>query len=371
MTITASRMIAAQRPAPRASAMLRRNGSPKQNSVLPWTTTARPPAHNGIERAPAGSVLRRCGGKTCPPGTCDHDQELRPDDAGKEHGTQAVLRSEASAPLAIGSALAGMPTMAPPIVHDVIESPGSPLDQATRSSFEPRFGRDLSDVRLHAGDCAAASARAVGAVAYAVGPHIVFGPGSPAAGTAEGRRLLVHELTHVVQWPGTGVPARGALPIGGADSPLEKEAAAEAAGFGEMASQQPPIGVVTVRRQTADPSPGGVALVSTASCGWTGASDVSSELSRRTPSSARRCQPSALPATPICTGFLQRWLQSTACIETAQPLWFANDKTLMPRAQAQYVAAVKLILLHAENALGQPMGNLVAPEYPVDTPGRA
>jgi hypothetical protein len=62
------------------------------------------------------------------------------------------------------------PGLAPPIVHDVIESPGTPLNQQTRDYFEKRLGRDLSQVRLHNDDRAAASAKAVGATAYAVGP---------------------------------------------------------------------------------------------------------------------------------------------------------------------------------------------------------
>jgi hypothetical protein len=253
-----------------------------------------------------------------------------------------------------------MPAVAPSIVHDVIESPGSPLDRATRSSFEPRFGRDLSDVRVHADDRAAASARAVGAVAYTVGSHIVFEAGSLAPGTAEGRRLLAHELTHVVQWPGTAVPSRGALQIGGADSPLEQEATAEAAGSREVVRQRPFGGVVTVQRQTAHPLPGGVPPASMASCGWTGASDVSNELSRRDTLIGQTLPGISIVSDADLHGFLQRWLQSTACIEIAQPQWFPNDKTLVPRARAQYVTAVKLILLHAETALGQRMADLVA-----------
>lgn len=90
-------------------------------------------------------------------------------------------------------------SVAPPIVHDVLSSPGQPLDPATRSFMEPRFSHDFSGVRVHTDGRAAASAREVSANAYTVGPNIVFGAGQFAPGTHEGRRLIAHELTHVVQ----------------------------------------------------------------------------------------------------------------------------------------------------------------------------
>jgi len=87
----------------------------------------------------------------------------------------------------------------PPVVHEVLRSPGQPLDPATRAFFEPRFGHDFSAVRIHTDASAAESARAVNALAYTVGRDVVFGAGQYAPGTGEGRRLLAHELTHVVQ----------------------------------------------------------------------------------------------------------------------------------------------------------------------------
>ncbi len=87
---------------------------------------------------------------------------------------------------------------APPIAHDVLRSSGQPLDPATRAFFEPRFGHDFSQVRVHAGALAEQSARKVNADAYTVGHDIVFGSGMFSPTTFEGRRLLAHELTHVV-----------------------------------------------------------------------------------------------------------------------------------------------------------------------------
>ncbi len=89
--------------------------------------------------------------------------------------------------------------VAPSIVHDVLSSPGQPLDPATRLFMEPRFGHDFSGVRVHTDGQAAASARDVSANAYTVGRNMVFGAGRFAPETHEGRRLIAHELTHVVQ----------------------------------------------------------------------------------------------------------------------------------------------------------------------------
>jgi hypothetical protein len=87
-------------------------------------------------------------------------------------------------------------------VHDVLRAAGQPLDAATREFFEPRFGRDFSQVQLHTDAVAAASARDVGALAYANGMHIVFGAGQYSPRTPDGRSLLAHELAHVVQKDG-------------------------------------------------------------------------------------------------------------------------------------------------------------------------
>jgi GH24 family phage-related lysozyme (muramidase) len=84
-------------------------------------------------------------------------------------------------------------------VHEVVRSAGRPLDSAARAFFEPRFGRDLSSVRIHSDASAGASAQSVNALAYTLGRDIVFGQGQYDSGSQEGRRLLAHELAHVVQ----------------------------------------------------------------------------------------------------------------------------------------------------------------------------
>jgi hypothetical protein len=88
---------------------------------------------------------------------------------------------------------------APASVHEVLRSPGQPLDDATRGFFEARFGYDFSGVRVHTDARAAESARAVDALAYTVGRNVVFAEGNYASHLRKGSNLLAHELVHVVQ----------------------------------------------------------------------------------------------------------------------------------------------------------------------------
>ncbi|GAX60147.1 hypothetical protein SCALIN_C05_0232 [Candidatus Scalindua japonica] len=85
-----------------------------------------------------------------------------------------------------------------PLVHDVISSPGQPLDPVTRRTMESRIGHDFSKVRVHRGGKAVQSAKDMKSRAYTVGNNIVIGTGQ-ASSTHEGNRLLAHELSHVVQ----------------------------------------------------------------------------------------------------------------------------------------------------------------------------
>ena len=94
---------------------------------------------------------------------------------------------------------------APPIVGEVLGSPGRPLDPAARAFMEPRFGLDLSSIRLHTDAKAAQSARALGAEAYTSGSHIAFSDSAFPSGTQSSNRLLAHELAHTVQQ--TGLPS--------------------------------------------------------------------------------------------------------------------------------------------------------------------
>jgi hypothetical protein len=90
-------------------------------------------------------------------------------------------------------------TAAPRLVEDALGTPGRPLDASTRAFFEPRLGADLGDVRVHTGTRAAEAARGLGARAFALGSEMAFGPGEYAPASTDGRRVLAHELAHVVQ----------------------------------------------------------------------------------------------------------------------------------------------------------------------------
>ncbi len=101
-------------------------------------------------------------------------------------------------------------------IDEVLAHPGQPLDRGARAFFEPRFGYDFSAVRVHADARAAGTAAALNARAYTAGRNIVFASGEYAPGSDAGRRLLAHELAHVLQQSGSpaSVPAIQRQPSG-------------------------------------------------------------------------------------------------------------------------------------------------------------
>jgi outer membrane protein OmpA-like peptidoglycan-associated protein len=143
------------------------------------------------------------------------------------------------------SASQAEPETVPPIVYDVLRSPGQPLDGATRAFMEPRFGHDFSKIRVHTDSRAAESARAVNAFAYSVGSDVVFGAGRHEPATPAGRELLAHELTHVVQQRATSESS--SLRVGSVSDPCEREAERVAAGAvsgGALSSVQQGSGLI-------------------------------------------------------------------------------------------------------------------------------
>ena len=103
------------------------------------------------------------------------------------------------------------------VVDAALRQPGNPLDPGTRAFMEARFGHDFGNVRVHSNAAAATSAAAVHALAFTVGRDMVFGAGQYAPGTHDGRHLIAHELTHVLQQAGTSSVAhpRGGTELGG------------------------------------------------------------------------------------------------------------------------------------------------------------
>ena len=121
----------------------------------------------------------------------------------------------------------------PASVHEVLHSPGQDLPSDVRGFFEPRLGYDFRQVRVHTGDSAARAAHAIRARAFTVGEDIVFADRQFAPGTRDGRRLLGHELAHVVQQhrPETS-------PLGAADAERDARQAAARVADGRPATVQ-------------------------------------------------------------------------------------------------------------------------------------
>ncbi len=138
------------------------------------------------------NVLRRkcaCGGSTDGGGGCEECRKEREDAVQRFAAQDATVEA------------------VPPIVHEVLHSPGQPLDSTTRVFMESRLNSDFSRVRIHADSYAAESARALSAHAYTAGHHIVFASGRFASQTPAGRQLLAHELVHVRQQNTTATAA--------------------------------------------------------------------------------------------------------------------------------------------------------------------
>ena len=117
-----------------------------------------------------------------------------------------------------------------PVKNVVGRGGGTPLEPAVRQRMESSFGTDFSDVRVHAGGSAAASARAVDAHAYTVGNEIVLGDGH-GQGAPGHERTLAHELTHVVQQrsgPVEGTPVPGGISVSSPSDRFERAAEATA-----------------------------------------------------------------------------------------------------------------------------------------------
>src|SRR5215210_5565404 len=113
---------------------------------------------------------------------------------------------EEEVPIASGMP-AGASGEAPQLVKNHLTNLGSGhhLPEPIRAFFEPRFGDDFSQVRVHTDSSAAESARAINARAFTVGRDVVFGAGQYTPETVEGKKLLAHELAHVVQQQKGGV----------------------------------------------------------------------------------------------------------------------------------------------------------------------
>lgn len=140
---------------------------------------------------------------------------------------------------------------------------GQSLPDSARSYFEPRIGYDFSQVRVHTDSQAAETARTVNAQAFTVGSEVVFVAGQFAPQTNEGRRLIAHELTHVVQQGGQMLSRPGNLRVTRPSDAAEREARAGAAAVasGEAFRPRTTSSVALARQVDAGvPSDAGVPL---------------------------------------------------------------------------------------------------------------
>lgn len=103
---------------------------------------------------------------------------------------------------------------------------GMPLDEQTRGDFEKSLEHEFGHVRVHTGNEPDALARSVDARAFTLGNDIYFAAGEYQPASSEGKRLLGHELAHVVQQE--GAPTTGPVRVSKPGEPLEQQAEAAA-----------------------------------------------------------------------------------------------------------------------------------------------
>lgn len=188
------------RQSARGPAAARRETSSGSSAVPPpLTADALRAAQHGAGNAAVVQMLRRAGHSR------DQEQHQHTDGCGHQQTEQPAVQRSA--------------------VHDVLRSPGRPMDEATRTDMEARLGADFSDVRIHNDSAAKASAAEVGARAYTSGSHVVIGDGG------NDKHTLAHELTHVIQQrqgPVAGTDNGAGLRVSDPSDRFEREAEANA-----------------------------------------------------------------------------------------------------------------------------------------------
>lgn len=173
--------------------------------------------------APLSSECEECGSglshvmqRKLAVGTADHplerEAEATADQVMMALGHQALGVLPPRIQRFVGPGIGEPEGWAPKSVDRALAAPGRPLDPVLRRDMEPRFGYDFSRVRIHDNAAAHRSAQEVNADAYTVGSDIVFGAGRYSPASLQGRRLLAHELTHVIQQTGGSGAVTGPAP---------------------------------------------------------------------------------------------------------------------------------------------------------------
>lgn len=144
-------------------------------------------------------------------------------------------------PLQRSAADTGRVNSVPPVVQDVLRSPGQPLDGSTRGFMESRFGHDFSQVRIHNDTRSHESAQTVHAHAYTVGQEIVFASGKYNPHSQTGRHLLAHELSHTIQQRGLQRAAVDGIQIDGSPESSHLEREADSAAHAALQGDRPAL----------------------------------------------------------------------------------------------------------------------------------
>ena len=188
--------------------------------------SSKPATYVAVTNRVQTGVVQRCGDHPCPPTGCHRGNEADEEPTPRRFATSGLVS-----------------TQVPPIVGEVLRSPGEPLDVDTAQRMGASFGFEFSGVRIHNDERAAESARAVGASAYTVGSDIIFAAGQYSPTSTTGRRLLTHELAHVVQQGhspspcGNGSARRDNIVVSDPGDEAEHEASALAAAVAQSPEQ--------------------------------------------------------------------------------------------------------------------------------------
>lgn len=208
-----------------AEAVLRPPTAAPPDARPPAPPGGPPPGSPGLPASTAGrpaSVQRKCaacdGSGTAPCDACS-----KPDDGAHEHSGQASQStsptvSTPSDPAEIQRHGEGAPSITPGVAEAVgaMGGGGDPLPSVERRFFEARLGHDLSQVRVHADRAAHGAARALDADAFTLRNDVAFAEGRYQPSSETGRRLLAHELVHVIQQGhATPLAGAGASPVQG------------------------------------------------------------------------------------------------------------------------------------------------------------
>ena len=165
-------------------------GDPLEHHVA--DQTMRMPAPEVAIAAAPPQIIRKCA-------ACDEDETVPMPQTKPAGSPKAAADSAHPRIQRFSGQSSGQIDAVPASVDRVLSSPGRPLNLSLQQEMGQRFGHDFSQVRVHSGEAAKQSAREMNAQAYTVGHNIVFGAGRLAPTSHDGRRLIAHELTHVVQ----------------------------------------------------------------------------------------------------------------------------------------------------------------------------